>query len=98
MRGMSETNAHWVNWTQLEQTIPLDNLPTFHRDFLAALRQEEANWHEAPLRQVQGKVQASLKQLERLGDVRRERESNAIWIKLEHIPSAYRHYLTQDFH
>ena len=61
------TDTHdWVDWGRLEQRIPLDDLPRFHRAFLSLSRPEE-DWEEASLRKVQGKVQASLKQLERDG-------------------------------
>ena len=56
----------WVDWGGLEQRIPLDDLPRFHRAFLTLTKPEE-DWEEASLRKVQGKVQASLKRLERDG-------------------------------
>ena len=56
----------WIDWHALERSLPLDDLPAFHRAFLALARPEE-DYSEAPLRQVQGKVQASLKALERSG-------------------------------
>lgn len=55
----------WLNWQALEQSIALDDLPTFHRAFLSLNRPDEQDWAAAPLRQIQGKVQATLKQLER---------------------------------
>lgn len=95
MRVMSEQTDFWANWTRLEQDIPLDELPAFHREFLARVREEETNWDQATLRQVQGKVQASLKQLERSGDIQRENDDGDMWIKLLYIPSAYRHYIKE---
>ncbi len=56
----------WIDWHELEERIPLDELPAFHRAFLAKHR-PEADWQRSPLRQVQGKVQATLKRLERQG-------------------------------
>jgi hypothetical protein len=53
--------ATWINWQKLEQAIPLDELPSFHRAFLKLTKPEEADWDTAFLRQVQGKVQGSLK-------------------------------------
>ena len=60
------TETTWTDWGRLEQLIPLDDLPRFHREFLKVTR-PEGDWDVAPLRQIQGKVQASLKQLEREG-------------------------------
>lgn len=62
----NEDGAVWVNWTDLEARLPLDDLPRFHRDFLAKVDPSEA-WDEVFLRRIQGKVQASLKRLERQG-------------------------------
>ena len=57
----------WIDWHRLEGAIPLDELPSFHRAFLKLTKPDEADWDKAFLRQVQGKVQASLKALERQG-------------------------------
>lgn len=83
---MAET---WLDWGRLERTIPLDDLPRFHRDFLKITR-PEGNWDAAPLRQIQGKVQASLKQLEREGKARREGET--LLVAQEMIPENFQHY------
>ena len=66
---------NWTDWPKLEARIPLDDLPAFHRAFLERVRPGEGDWSAAFLRQVQGKVQASLKQLEREGRAKRERDT-----------------------
>ncbi len=64
----------WVNWQELEQRIPLDDLPTFHREFLKLARPDGTDWDTVFLRQIQGKVQAALKQLEREGKAKQDNE------------------------
>ncbi len=85
---MSET---WIDWGRLEQTIPLDELPLFHREFLKLARPDEADWDTAFLRQVQGKVQASLKALERQGLAKTEGER--VLVSSQMIPEAFRKYI-----
>ena len=80
----------WTDWGRLEQTIPLDDLPQFHREFLKLTR-PEGDWDAAPLRQIQGKVQASLKQLEREG--RAKREGEALFVVKEVIPEEFQRYI-----
>ena len=82
----------WVDWGRLEQRIPLDDLPRFHRAFLTLSRPEE-DWEEASLRKVQGKVQASLKQLEREGKAKTE--ENTLFVLKEVVPTEFRHYINQ---
>ena len=84
---MAETT--WVDWGGLESAVPLDELPTFHRAFLELARPGE-NYADAPLRQVQGKVQASLKQLERDGKAKTEGET--LLVAKEMIPETFQHY------
>ena len=79
-----------MNWQALEARIPLDELPGFHRAFLNHNRPGE-DFSEAFLRQVQGKVQATLKGLERAG--RAEREGETLWLERDAIPEAYAHHL-----
>jgi hypothetical protein len=81
----------WIDWGRLEVAIGLDELPAFHRAFLEHHRPGEADWSSAFLRQVQGKVQATLKQLQRDGKARLEGE--ALWVKGEAVPEAYRRYI-----
>ncbi len=80
----------WTDWPRLEARIPLDELPAFHRAFLETVRPGENDWSAAFLRQVQGKVQATLKQLQRDGKARLEGE--ALWVKGEAVPETYRRY------
>jgi len=80
----------WTDWHSLEQRIPLNDLPSFHRAFLKRVRPDERDWDAAPLRQVQGKVQASLKQLEREGQAKTEGE--ALLVSKEIIPEAFLRY------
>ena len=79
----------WTSWPALERRIPLDDLPRFHREFLKGLEPDEA-WEDAPLRRVQGKVQAALKRLEREG--RAKTEGETLLIIKEVVPKAFRHY------
>ena len=79
----------WLDWGKLEQTIPLDDLPRFHRKFLKVTR-PEGDWDAAPLRQIQGKVQASLKQLEREGKAKTQ--GNTLLVVKEVIPEEFQHY------
>ena len=86
-------DAHdWVDWGRLEQRIPLDDLPRFHRAFLTLSRPEE-DWEEASLRKVQGKVQASLKQLER--DSLAKTEGERLFVAKRVIPEDFQHYASQ---
>jgi hypothetical protein len=84
------TQHDWVDWHELERRIPLDELPVFHRAFLKTVRPEE-HWEDAPLRQVQGKVQASLKGLERSGFARTEGER--LLVAGQFIPLGFEQYL-----
>ena len=79
----------WISWGGLEQSIPLDDLPRFHREFLKLTR-PEGDWDAAPLRQVQGKVQASLKQLERDGKAKTEGET--LLVLKEVVPKDFQHF------
>lgn len=84
--------ASRVSWRSLEERIPLDELPGFHRAFLHHNRPGE-DFSQAFLRQVQGKVQATLKQLEREG--RAHQEGETVWLERSAIPEAYRSYLPE---
>jgi hypothetical protein len=81
----------WIDWQKLEQAVPLDDLPTFHREFLKLTRPAEADWDTAFLRQVQGKVQASLKALERQGLAKTE--DDTVFVVKEKIPEAFWQYV-----
>ena len=80
----------WTNWQRLETRIPLDELPSFHRAFLDTVRPGENDWSTAFLRQVQGKVQASLKALERQG--RAKHEGDVLYVDRAVVPEAFLHY------
>ena len=82
--------AAWVDWAALERAIPLDDLPSFHRAFLELARPEE-DLSDAPLRKVQGKVQASLKGLERSGHAKTEGET--LWVSEVFIPEVFQKYI-----
>jgi hypothetical protein len=84
------TDADYTDWHALEQRIPLDDLPTFHRAFLAGV-QPDQDWDGVFLRQIQSKVQASLKQLERSGTIRRE--GDTLLVPRQLVPQTFRHYL-----
>ena len=81
---------NWIDWHALERTIPLDDLPDFHRQFLALARPDE-DYSEAALRQVQGKVQASLKALERQGNAKTEEET--LLVESTFVPKAFHKYI-----
>jgi hypothetical protein len=83
-------DAGRVDWQALERRIPLDELPGFHRAFLNLNRPGE-DYSDAFLRQVQGKVQATLKQLVRAG--RALERGEATWVEQDAIPEGFRHYL-----
>ena len=84
-----DSTHDWVDWSGLEQRIPLDDLPRFHRAFLTLSRPEE-DWEEATLRKVQGKVQASLKQLERDGLAKTE--GDGFYVAKGMIPEDFQSY------
>jgi hypothetical protein len=84
----------WIDWHRLERSLPLDDLPRFHRAFLT-MRQPETDWQAASLRQVQGKVQAALKRLEREGHAKREGELLLVDRKV--IPEGFEDYLATDY-
>jgi hypothetical protein len=86
-------NDEWINWQALESSIPLDELPSFHREFLKLARPNEADWDKVFLRQIQGKVQATLKMLEREGKAKQE--NNHLFVLKYLIPNGYFHYLSQ---
>jgi hypothetical protein len=81
----------WIDWQRLEQSIPLDELPTFHRAFLKLTKPGEADWDSAFLRQIQGKVQASLKGLERQGLAKTD--AGTVLVAKAMIPEAFWSYL-----
>ncbi len=78
----------WLNWQVLEQSIPLDELPDFHRAFLQHNRPDEQDWDATFLRQIQGKVQATLKQLERKNLARFE--DDVLFLSATTIPDTYK--------
>lgn len=80
----------WIDWPKLEARIPLDELPAFHRAFLEKVRPGEADWSTAFLRQVQGKVQATLKGLERAG--RAKHEDGVLFVDRTVVPEAFLRY------
>ncbi len=77
----------WVNWQLLEKNIPFDELPSFHRAFLKHNRPNEQDWDAAFLRQVQGKLQATLKQLERNKLARFE--DDILFVSAKAIPKGF---------
>jgi hypothetical protein len=79
--------AEWLNWQALEESIALDDLPNFHRAFLKHNRPDEQDWDVTFLRQVQGKVQATLKQLERSGLARYD--ANVLLVAKSAIPEGF---------
>jgi len=82
-----------VDWQALEGCIPLDELPAFHRAFLERL-EPGADWQNAFLRRVQGKVQAALKRLLRDGSA--GYEEGRYWLDAGLVPDAFRGYLKEE--
>ena len=85
-----DIGSDYIDWHALEQRISLDDLPTFHRAFLSKV-QPDQDWDGVFLRQIQSKVQASLKQLERSGTIRRE--GDTLLVPKTLIPDAFQEYL-----
>ncbi len=83
----------WLDWYALEAAIPLDVLPSFHRAFLTLNNPREA-WDDAPLRRVQGKVQAALKRLEREGRARPEGER--LLVAPQALPEGFEEHFQRD--
>ncbi len=81
-----------INWQLLEQRIALDDLPSFHRQFLQGLHPDE-NWQEVTLRQIQSKVQANLKQLVRAGKI--QQQDDVLLVPKSLIPEAFWQYLEE---
>lgn len=69
-----------TTWRTLEQNVPLDQLPDFHRKFLEWRGVENAA--EMPLRRVQQRVEAELNKLALEGKTKR-REGD--WELLEGV-------------
>jgi hypothetical protein len=83
-------STDWIDWQKLEQAVPLDELPVLHREFLKLTKPGEADWDTAFLRQVQGKVQGSLRGLERQGLAKTEGER--LFVAREMIPEEFHKY------
>ncbi|MEM6428535.1 MAG: hypothetical protein AAF708_04785 [Deinococcota bacterium] len=81
-----------VNWQMLEQRIPLDDLPSFHRQFLQGLHPDD-NWQGVGLRQIQSKVQANLKQLTRAGQI--QQQDDVLLVPKSLVPEAFWQYLKE---
>lgn len=81
----------WIDWSALEEKIPLDELPGFHRAFLQLARPKESeDWDNTFLRKIQGKVQGTLKQLKREGRIKEE--DGKLLIDKALIPEAFQKY------
>ena len=89
---MACKSLHRVDWYALERRIPLDELPAFHRAFLALVDPTE-KWDETSLRRIQGKVQANLKRLRRDGYA--EQSGKKLWVDLDLIPDTCLCYLEE---
>lgn len=85
-------DLEWIDWHALERAIPLDELPSMHRAFLQLHRPGEEDWENVFLRKVQGKVQATLKELVRQGEARRDRRGS-IEIARRALPGGWLHHL-----
>jgi hypothetical protein len=81
-----------VDWEALESCLPLDELPAFHRAFLERCVPGE-DWQGAFLRRVQGKVQATLKRLQREGAA--VYHEGRLHVDLSLVPEAYRGFVEE---
>ncbi len=86
------TRGGRVDWQALEASVPLDDLPAFHRAFLETIEPGE-NWQAAFLRRVQGKVQAALKRLLREGAA--GYDDGRLWVDVALVPDAFRSYVEE---
>lgn len=82
-----------VDWEALERCLPFDELPAFQRAFLERVEPGE-DWQGAFLRRVQGKVQASLKRLQREGSA--AYHDGRLHVDAELIPDAWRGWLRSE--
>jgi hypothetical protein len=89
---MASKSPQRVDWHSLERRIPLDELPAFHRAFLALVDPSE-KWDKTLLRRIQGKVQANLKRLRREG--RAEKSGKKLWVDVDLIPDICLCYLEE---
>jgi hypothetical protein len=75
----------WINWRELEANIPLEQLPEFHRTFLAARGIE--NLESMMLRRIQQSVERELNTLLRLGKAKQE--SEILFVDSQEIPELW---------
>jgi hypothetical protein len=62
----------WINWRELEANIPLEQLPEFHRAFLASRGVE--NLETMMLRRIQQSVERELNTMLREGEAKQDTE------------------------
>ena len=75
-----------LRWSQLEASIPLADLPKFHRAFLQLHRPELPQ--DIPLRRVQQYVSQTLHSLVQQGKARKEGEEFVLGVDV--VPEPYR--------
>ena len=75
----------WINWRDLEAAIPLEQLPDFHRAFLAARGVE--NPETMMLRRIQQSVERELNTL--LRDKKAKQESETLFVLSQEIPEPW---------
>ncbi len=80
----------WINWRSLEANIPLEQLPDFHRDFLAARGIE--NPEEMMLRRVQQTVERELNKLLQTGEAKQHQDH--LLVSSHQIPAKWLEFIS----
>ncbi len=76
----------WIDWRKLEASIPLEELPKFHRDFLASRGLE--NTESTMLRRIQQNIERELNTMLRDGTAQYQAE--ILLVSSQSIPEAWR--------
>ncbi len=76
----------WTDWRNLEASIPLEQLPTFHRDFLQSRGIENTTM----LRRIQQNVERELNIMLRDGTAQYQAER--LLVSSQSIPEAWRSF------
>ena len=76
---------NWINWRELVASIPLEQLPDFHRAFLTSRGVE--NIETMILRRIQQNVERELNTL--LRDKKAKEESAILFVLRQEIPTQW---------
>lgn len=82
-----------LRWSQVEATIPLSELPKFHREFLK-LHRPELEPEKLPLRRVQQYVSQTLHSLVQQGKATKEGDDFVLGVG--EVPEKYREQGSED--